>query len=164
MASARTGSQHATARGVSAHGKAARIHPVSTAVRKRGYSHYQRAIGSFHRGIHTRTYYRSHYERVVVVNGGGYYLDGGYWFPAYGYAPDAVFAFDGPIACYNDLPPDQVVTNVQTELQAGGYYTADPDGELNDDTRSSIAGFQQDAGLEVTYTVDEPTLTALGLI
>jgi hypothetical protein len=64
----------------------------------------------------------SHYNRVVFRFGGWYYWNGGYWYPAWGYDPDAYYAYDGPIYAYNDLPPDQVVANVQAALQQQGYY------------------------------------------
>jgi hypothetical protein len=50
------------------------------------------------------------------VFGAPYYWNAGYWFPAWGYYPNAYYAWDGPIYAYNDLPPDQVIANVQTAL------------------------------------------------
>ncbi len=69
-----------------------------------------------------RRWWDSHYNRVVFRFGGWYYWNGGYWYPAWGYDPDAYYAYDGPIYAYNDLPPDQVVANVQAALQQQGYY------------------------------------------
>jgi hypothetical protein len=51
-------------------------------------------------------------------SGGWYYWNAGWWYPAWGYAPNAYYAYDGPIYAYNDLPPDQVVANVQAALQS----------------------------------------------
>ena len=60
--------------------------------------------------------------------GAPYFWNAGYWFPAWGYYPNAYYAWDGPIYAYNDLPPDQVTANVQAALQQQGYYHGDVDG------------------------------------
>ncbi len=62
--------------------------------------------------------------------------------PAWGYAPNAYYAYDGPIYGYNSLPPDQVVANVQAALQEQGYYQGEVDGLLGPLTREAIAGYQ----------------------
>ena len=99
------------------------------------------------------------------MGGGYYYWDGGYWYPAWGYDPAVSFyAFDGPIYSYYNLPPDQVIVNVQTELQDQGYYTGDVDGQLGPQTRDALAAYQSDHNLEVTSAVDEPTVESLGLV
>ena len=88
----------------------------------------------------------------------------GYWFPAWGYNPAFdVYAWDGPIYAYWNLPPDQVVVNVQEALQDQGYYTGDVDGQLGNQTRDALASYQRDHDLEVTSAIDEPTVQALGL-
>jgi hypothetical protein len=113
---------------------------------------------------HDRFWYRTHYDRVVVVGGGYYYWDAGYWYPAWGYDPAfSFYVYDGPIYSYENLPPDQVIVNVQTELQDQGYYTGDVDGQLGPKTRDALATYQSDHNLEVTSAVDEPTVEALGL-
>jgi hypothetical protein len=113
---------------------------------------------------HDRFWYRAHYDRVVVVGGGYYYWDAGYWYPAWGYDPAfSFYVYDGPIYSYENLPPDQVIVNVQTELQDQGYYTGDVDGQLGPKTRDALAAYQSDHNLEITSAVDEPTVEALGL-
>lgn len=154
------GTRTITAKG----GRAVRIHPVSVAMKQRGYAHFHRAVAFYHHESHPRAYWQSHYGRVVFVHRGYYYFHEGYWFPAWGYASGAVYSYDGPIAACGGEDPGQVVVSVQNELQNRGYSIPDADGVLDADTRDSIAQFQQDAGLEVTSAIDEPTLEALGLI
>jgi putative peptidoglycan binding protein len=118
---------------------------------------------------HDRDWWRGHYNRVVFVFGGWYYWDAGYWFPAWGYAPDAYYAYDGPIYGYNDLSPDQVVANVQTALReqtkpdGTPYYQGDVDGILGPQTRAALADYQHDQGLTETAAIDQPTLQSLGM-
>src|SRR6266571_851251 len=38
---------------------------------------------------HDRGWWNSHYNRVVFVFGGWYYWNAGWWYPAWGYAPNA---------------------------------------------------------------------------
>ncbi len=119
---------------------------------------------NYHRQRHDRNWWTSHYTRIVFFGGGGYYWNDGYWYPAWGYNPGYNYAYDGPIYGYNNLPPDQVVVNVQTRLQRNGYYSGPIDGSLGPMTRQAIAGFQADHGLAVTSAVDQPTLATLGLV
>ena len=112
---------------------------------------------------HDRGWWYSHYNRVVFVYGGWYYWNSGWWYPAWGYAPNAYYAYDGPIYAYNGLPPDQVVANVQAALQQQGYYQGDVDGLLGPLTREAIAGYQADHGLYTTSSIDQPTLESLGM-
>src|SRR6266516_219944 len=79
---------------------------------------------------HERNWWRNHYNRVVFVYGGWYAWNAGYWIPAWGYGSNAYYAYDVPIYGYNDLPPDQVIANVQAALQQQGYYQSDVDGLL----------------------------------
>jgi hypothetical protein len=96
--------------------------------------------------------------------GGNWYWDGGYWFPAWGYEPAYVgYVYDGPIYAYANLPPDQVVVNIQEALQDQGYYTGNVDGQLGQLTRDALGQYQRDHQLEVTAAIDEPTVQALGL-
>ena len=118
---------------------------------------------NYHRQWHDRGWWGSHYNRIVFVNGGWYYWNVGYWFPAWGYAADAYYPYDGPIYGYNGLPPDQVVVDVQEQLQRDGYYDGPIDGVLGPMTREAIAGFQVDNGLSVTSVIDQPTLATLGI-
>jgi len=121
------------------------------------------AFRNYHTQWHDRGWWSSHYDRIVLVNGGWYYWDAGYWFPAWGYAPYAYYPYDGPIYAYNGLAPDQVIADVQAQLQRDGYYDGPIDGILGPMTQDAIAAFQADNGLEVTSTIDEPTLSTLGI-
>jgi hypothetical protein len=112
---------------------------------------------------HDRSWWHNHYSRVVFVYGGWYYWNAGWWYPAWGYAPNSYYAYDGPIYAYNSLPPDQVVANVQAALQAQGYYQGDVDGLLGPLTREAIGSYQRDHGLYETAAVDQPTLESLGM-
>ena len=112
---------------------------------------------------HERNWWRNHYNRVVFVYGGWYAWNAGYWIPAWGYAPNAYYAYDGPIYGYNSLPPDQVIANVQSALQQQGYYRGEVDGLLGPLTRAAVADYQRDHGLYMTSTIDRPTLSSLGM-
>ncbi|HEU0273050.1 MAG TPA: peptidoglycan-binding domain-containing protein [Candidatus Udaeobacter sp.] len=112
---------------------------------------------------HDRGWWRNHYNRVVFVYGGWYYWNSGWWYPAWGYAPNSYYAYDGPIYAYNNLPPDQVVANVQAALQEQGYYRGEVDGLLGPLTREAIAAYQRDNGLYTTAAIDQPTLSSLGM-
>jgi hypothetical protein len=123
----------------------------------------------YHRAWHDQGYWHSHYNTVVYVGGpywgGHWYWDGGYWFPAWGYNPAFVgYLYDGPIFAYNNLPPDEVVINVQEALQDQGYYTGNIDGQFGDQTREALAAYQRDHQLESTTAIDEPTVQSLGLL
>jgi putative peptidoglycan binding protein len=121
------------------------------------------AFRNYQRQWHDRGWWRSHYDRIVFVNGGWWYWNAGYWFPAWGYDPYAYYSYDGPIYGYNGLPPNQVVVDVQAQLQRDGYYSGPVDGALGPMTRQAIAAYQADHGLAITSAVDEPTLSSLGL-
>ncbi len=113
---------------------------------------------------HEQGWWRNHYNnRVVFVYGGWYAWNAGYWIPAWGYAPNAYYAYDGPIYGYNNLPPDQVIANVQSALQQQGYYQGEVDGLLGPQTRAAIADYQRATGLPETASVDQPTLQSLGM-
>ena len=112
---------------------------------------------------HERNWWNHHYNRVVFVYGGWYYWNAGWWYPAWGYAPNEYYAYDGPIYGYNGLPPDQVVANVQAALQQQGYYQDQVDGLLGPLTRAAIADYQRDRGLYITSAIDRPTLASLGM-
>ena len=112
---------------------------------------------------HERNWWNSHYNRVVFAYGGWYYWNAGWWYPAWGYAPNAYYAYDGPIYAYNGLPPDQVIANVQSALQQQGYYQGEVDGLLGPLTGAAVADYQRDHGLYITSAIDRPTLTSLGM-
>ena len=112
---------------------------------------------------HNQGWWHNRYNRIVFVFGAPYYWNAGYWFPAWGYSPNAYYAWDGPIYGYNNLPPDQVTANVQATLQQQGYYHGDVDGLIGPLTRGAIADYQRDNGLYVTSAIDQPTLQSLGM-
>ncbi len=112
---------------------------------------------------HDQVWWKSHHNRIVFVYGGWYAWNAGFWFPAWGYAPNAYYAYDGPIYGYNGLPPDQVIANVQTALQQQGYYQGEVDGLLGPQTRAAVADYQRANGLAETAAVDQPTLESLGM-
>jgi hypothetical protein len=122
------------------------------------------AFRNYNRQWHDRSWWRSHYDRIIFVNNGWYYWNAGYWFPAWGYAPSVSYVYDGPIYAYNGWTPDQVTVNVQEELARAGYYDGPIDGVLGPMTREAIAAFQADNGLAVTSAIDEPTLATLGVV
>ena len=134
-----------------------------------GYRNTHALYTGYHRVWHDQGYWHSHYNTVVYVSspywGGHWYWDGGYWFPAWGYNPGFVgYLYDGPIYAYNNLPPDEVVINVQEALQDQGYYTGNIDGQFGDQTREALAAYQRDHQLESTTAIDEPTVQSLGLL
>src|SRR4051812_5152205 len=113
---------------------------------------------------HDRNWWHDHCDTIVFVNTGYYFLDGSYWYPAYGYdSLQTYYDYDGPVYTYSNLLPDEVIANVQTALQDAGYYYGPITGSLSVDTRASIANFQRDYGLPITGAIDEPTVQALGL-
>src|SRR5436309_1229754 len=112
---------------------------------------------------HDQNWWHSHHSNIVYVFGAPYYWNAGYWFPPWGYNPNAYYAWDGPIYGYNHLPPDQVIANAQAALQQQGYYQGEVDGLLGPLTRDAIANYQRDHGLYTTSTIDQPTLRSLGM-
>src|SRR6476661_2372195 len=113
---------------------------------------------------HDRSWWHNHYHNnITFVFGAPYYWNAGYWFPAWGYSPNAYYAWDGPIYGYNRMPPDQVTANVQAALQQQGYYHGEVDGVIGPLTRGAIADYQRDHGLYTTSTIDQPTLQSLGI-
>ena len=112
---------------------------------------------------HDRDWWRTHQSRIVYCVGGWYYWNEGYWFPAWGYDPDADYAYDGPIYAYKEWPPDQVTASVQGTLQRRGYYQGEPDGLLGSPTSSALVDYQRAHGLYETSTIDRPTSQSLGM-
>ena len=126
---------------------------------------YGEALKRQHRERHDHAWWTTRYTTIVFVRGcGHYYLDAGYWFPAWGYDPgNENFEYNGPIYTYGNLLPDQVIYNVQRALKELGYYTGALNGSLGPATRAAISAFQEDNDLEITGVVDEATVEALGL-
>jgi len=127
------------------------------------------AFHNYQRQWHDSGWWHQHCgDRIVFVTVYSqpfpFYFDAGYWYPAWGYYPDSYYPYDGPIYGYNDLPPDEVIANVQTQLFNEGYYEGPIDGILGPDTRAAIADYQADHGLAVTAAIDEPTVESLGLV
>jgi hypothetical protein len=120
---------------------------------------------SYHPEWHEAGWYKSHYSRVELIGGGYYFFNNGYWFPAWGYSPEAqYYAYDGPIYVgHSAEPPDQVIADTQALLQQMGYYTGQVDGLLGPLTRQALASYQADQGLTATASIDQPTLDSLGL-
>jgi hypothetical protein len=120
---------------------------------------------SYHPEWHDQGWYHSHYNRVELIGGGYYYLNNGYWYPAWGYSPSAqYYAYDGPIYVGQRAePPDKVIADVQAVLQQMGYYKGEVDGLLGPLSREALAAYQADQGLTQTAAIDEPTLDALGM-
>ena len=113
---------------------------------------------------HDRNWWRSHYSNIVLVDGGYYYWDSGYWYPAWGYDPSYdTYPYDGPIYGFDGLNPDQVVADVQAQLQREGYYNGPVNGILDPPTQAAIAYYQRDHNLAITSVVDAATVTSLGL-
>src|SRR5437762_7467284 len=118
-----------------------------------------------HRDRHDRDWWRNHCHTIILIGGGFYAWDLGYWYPAYGYdSYYSNYSYDGPIYGYDGLPPDQIIANVQYALQQLGYYSEVVDAVLGPITRQAIEDYQLDNGLNVTGAIDRPTLVALGFI
>jgi peptidoglycan hydrolase-like protein with peptidoglycan-binding domain len=58
---------------------------------------------------------------------------------------------------------DNVVSKAQKRLKELGYDAGTPDGVLGARTTDAIGQFQASRGLRVTKTLDQPTLSALGI-
>ena len=113
---------------------------------------------------HDQGWWHHHYNRIVLINGGWYFWNASYWYPAWGYdSAYSYYPYNGPIYAYNNLPPDQVIANVQSTLQAQGYYEGEVDGMLGPITRAALANYQRDHSLYTTEAIDEPTLESLGM-
>jgi hypothetical protein len=114
---------------------------------------------------HDQGWYHSHYHNVVLIGGGYYFFNQGYWFPAWGYSASAqYYPYDGPIyAGHHAEPPDKVIAQTQDLLKQMGYYTGEVDGLLGPLTREALTAYQNDNGLAATAAIDQPTLDSLGL-
>jgi hypothetical protein len=115
---------------------------------------------------HERSWWHSRYSsRILLIGGGYYYWNSGYWYPAWGYdSAYSYYPYDGPIYVGdNQVPFDRVLANVQSSLQEQGYYRGEVDGLMGPLTRDALAGYQRDHGLVSTAALDQPTLASLGL-
>ena len=118
-----------------------------------------------HQGQHDCNWWRNHCHTIILIGGGFYAWDLGYWYPAYGYdSYNSNYSYDGPIYGYNGLPPDQIIANVQYVLQQLGYFAEAVDGVLGAVTRAAIEDYQVENNLPVTGAIDRPLLVSLGFI
>ena len=118
-----------------------------------------------HRDQHDCNWWRNHCHTIILIGGGFYAWDLGYWYPAYGYdSYNSNYSYDGPIYGYNGLPPDQIIANVQYVLQQLGYFAEAVDGVLGAVTRAAIEDYQVENNLPVTGAIDRPLLVSLGFI
>jgi len=101
----------------------------------------------------------------MLIGGGWYYWNAGYWYPAWGYDNSAAYyPYDGPIYVGKSAKPfDQIVADVQTILQEQGLYRGQVDGLVGPLTREALAAYQSALGLEATGAMDQPTLEQLGM-
>lgn len=114
---------------------------------------------------HDRTWWHANHKHVVLIGGGWYYWNAGYWYPAWGYDQTAAYyPYDGPIYVGKSARPfDQIVADVQTVLQEQGYYKGEVDGLVGPKTQEALAAYQTAQGLAPTAALDQPTLESLGL-
>ena len=118
-----------------------------------------------HRDRHDRDWWRNRCHTIILIGGGFYAWDLGYWYPAYGYdSYNSNYSYDGPIYGYDGLPPDQIIANVQYALQQLGYFSEAVDGVLGQVTRAAIEDYQVENNLPVTGAIDRPLLVSLGFI
>jgi Putative peptidoglycan binding domain len=124
------------------------------------------AFVSYRPQWHDQGWWQNRYgANLLLIAGGWYYWDTGYWYPAWGYdSAYSYYPYDGPIYVGdNRVPFDQVVADCQATLQEQGYYTGEVDGLMGPLTREALASFQRDHGLITTAALDQPTLSSLGL-
>ena len=125
-----------------------------------------RAFQTYRPQWHDQGWWRSNYgSNLLLIGGGWYYWNSGYWYPAWGYDNAySYYPYDGPIYVgQHRVPFDQIVADVQSSLQEQGYYHGDVDGLMGPLTRNALADFQRDHGLITTAALDQPTLASLGL-
>lgn len=124
-----------------------------------------RRCHEFGRDRHDRDWWNHRCNTIILIGGGFWAWDAGWWYPAWGYDPYySDYAYNGPIYGYDGLPPDQVIANVQSALQELGYFPYAVDGVLGPSTQQAIANYQGDHGLYATGAIDRPTLASLGFV
>lgn len=62
-----------------------------------------------------------------------------------------------------DLLSEETIRNIQTALNANGYYKGDADGKCGPKTEEAITRYQQDHGLSIARKADRGTVKSLGL-
>ncbi len=114
---------------------------------------------------HDRVWWNANHKHVVLIGGGWYYWNAGYWYPAWGYDQTAAYyPYDGPIYVGKSAKPfDQIVADVQTVLQEQGLYKGEVDGLVGPLTQEALAAYQKANGLPATAALDQPTLESLGM-
>jgi Putative peptidoglycan binding domain len=114
---------------------------------------------------HDRGWWHSRHNHIILIGGGWYYWNAGYWYPAWGYDDSAAYyPYDGPIYVGSSPRPfDQVVADVQSVLQEQGYYRGEVDGLVGPLTQEALAAYQSAEGLAPTAAIDQPTLESLGI-
>ncbi len=114
---------------------------------------------------HDRVWWNSNHKHVVLIGGGWYYWNAGYWYPAWGYDNSAAYyPYDGPIYVGKSAKPfDQIVADVQSILQEQELYKGEVDGLVGPLTQEALTAYQTALGLEPTGTIDQPTLEQLGM-
>jgi hypothetical protein len=114
---------------------------------------------------HDRVWWDTNHKQVVLIGGGWYYWNAGYWYPAWGYDQTAAYyPYDGPIYAGKSAKPfDQVVADVQSVLQEQGLYKGEVDGLVGPKTQEALAAYQSANGLAATAALDQPTLESLGM-
>ena len=114
---------------------------------------------------HYRVWWNSNHKHVVLIGGGWYYWNAGYWYPAWGYDNSAAYyPYDGPIYVGKSAKPfDQIVADVQTVLQEQELYKGEVDGLVGPLTQEALTAYQTALGLEPTGAIDQPTLEQLGM-
>ena len=69
----------------------------------------RRRCHDFGRG-HDRDWWHRRCRTIILISGGFWAWDAGWWYPAWGYDPSySNYAYDGPVYGYDGLPPDQVI-------------------------------------------------------
>jgi Putative peptidoglycan binding domain len=127
-------------------------------------NHYN-AFRTYRPQWHDRSWWHSHHNHIILIGGGWYFWNAGYWYPAWGYDNSAAYyPYDGPIYVGDSPRPfDQVVADVQSVLQEQGYYHGEVDGLVGPLTQEALAAYQNAQGLEQTAAIDQPTLESLGI-
>ena len=114
---------------------------------------------------HDRTWWHANHKHVVLIGGGWYYWNAGYWYPAWGYDESAAYyPYDGPIYVGKSAKPfDQIVADVQSILKEQELYRGEVDGLVGPMTQEALVAYQTALGLEPTGAIDQPTLEQLGM-
>lgn len=116
-----------------------------------------------HHRHHDKNWWHNHCPVIVWSDWGWWGWYDGWWYPALGYDPYySYYASYDPIFSYDGFSPDQIIANVQSALQAEGYYPYAVDAVMGPITQAALANYQRDHGLAVTSAIDGPTLLALG--